>query len=663
MSQAVEMGVSPSPAESLSPEAFYSLYLGGLAQEDEQDRLETCYTLLLVGRLGMRPGEVLHLHDGWVNWDRGEIHVPARDPCACRACWQQAQMRQQQGDSRMLAEIVAEERWSPAGTARRLSFGWADRLTAALDGVLAERGYLPGTHEDIEELIDTAAANAHGIDERAVSVTALRSSALEFLAAAGFGPRRLADLCGVDEQTAGEFARIGGGQSRDHLYRVLGEGEPPALCGEESEYQIVCGAPAFDREPFDPAAYDRAWRQARESESGRPDRNPRPVSAPPHVSFDPDEAFALSEPAGDSGPGIVAESLREWVTARERPPDTPADPVERVTDTEAAGSEASTTDESGSQTRDTARRDEEQETDDDPLSKVTEPVEFSVDTRFVAADFESGRPTGGSVILGQEELVFLSRDETGISGLLRVSLDWIVNVVPGYVPEPLEGLFEDTVGLAYEKDERQVIVTEIPSKHRWSFTRTLFGYVLDETSAVVTHRPDWDASAGPERRTIEIEPQRLRFHPTDDQGGRITIRLDMLVDVTEGKLTGEEGYELGLVLHYLRTNGQLTRTEVRPTSERSTELLKRFLLQYKKRQNRQIRNAPLTVEADSALESLYENSGGANIDSMLQRDEEEINEVMEMLVENNLVVDTTDGRRLTGAGYRLVSDEFEVGSG
>jgi aldehyde dehydrogenase (NAD+) len=39
------------------------------------------------------------------------------------------------------------------------------------------------------------------------------------------------------------------------------------------------------------------------------------------------------------------------------------------------------------------------------------------------------------VILGQNELLFLSRDDTGVSEMRRVPLDWIVNIVPGYGEE------------------------------------------------------------------------------------------------------------------------------------------------------------------------------------------------------------------------------------
>jgi hypothetical protein len=681
----VRMADVPSPEESLSPAAFYSLYLGGLTQKDPRDRLKTSYTLLLLGRLGMRPDEILHLHDGWVDWERGAIHVPAREPCACNECWERAQTRQQRGDSRMLDEIIAAESWSPPGedAARRLSFGWSRRLTAAIDSVLSGSEFLPGGREAMQASIQTAAQNARGVDPSAVSVASLRSSAIQFLATAGFGPRRLVDLCVIDEEAAGEFARVGGGESRDHLYRVLGDTEPPAICGDETEYRIVCDATPFDREPFDPREYDTAWRTKRQGQSTAPERNPRPVSPPPHVSFDPAAAFTVTEPSGDSGPGTVAESLREWVDEREQErgeavaDETGADTIEMAGGSVDDGTTATAAD--ASTATDTSTVDDTAPTasstpagdgpgtderaasgDTDPLSKVTDPVEFSVDTRFVAADFEGGTPTGGSVILGQEELLFLSRTDTGVAGILRISLDWIDNIVPGYVPEQLEGLFEDTVGLAYENDERQVVVTEIPSEHRWPFTRTLFAYVLDDTAAVVTHRPDWDGSAGPERRTIEIGPGRLRLHPTHEAGGRVTVPLDMLVDASEGKLSGEEGYERGLVLRHLRTNGRVTTTEVRPRTERSAELLKRFLSQYRDRQDRQVQHAPLDSDALSVLESLSEDSG-RSLDSMLQRDQDRITEVMNTLVESDMVVDTTDGRRLTGVGYRVVSDEFEVG--
>lgn len=661
LSQPTRMSDVLSPSAALSPEAFYSLYLGGLIIEDETERLEASYTLLMLGRLGLTPAELLHLHEGWVDWERGEIHVPARDPCACDVCWEHARQRQRAGDTRNPETIVIEECWTPGKSgARRLAFGWSRRLTAAIDGVLDAGTHLERDRETVREHVETAAAMAHHVDTTEVSITALRASALTFLASAGFGPRRLADVTATDEETAGEFARVGGGETRSHLYRVLADVEPPTLCEGETRYRLVCDPTALQREPFDPTEYDAEWRRERATRSVQRDRNPRPASPPseetsdevrasrsppPGVSFTPADLPSVQEPAGQHGPGLVAESLAEWVEKQEQ---------ERHAST-GDGADPAT------QHGDYRPGEAEQEEDDNPL-QVTEPVAFSVDTRLVAPRFEGGRPTGGSILLGQDELLFLSRGASGIADYLRVDLDWIVNLAPGYVPDPLEGLLEDTVAIAYhnESGDRRVVVAEIPADSQWTFVQTIFAVRLDSEPAVVTHRPGTAAAIGPHEREMDATRDRLWLEQTDTDRSPVRLRLEQFVDVEQGPMTAEEGYEKGLIVTHLHPSGDLVDMELRPTAESNVHILREYLTHFDERQTRRARNAQLSQEETDILERLYDAEGGRDLAGMLDKDRETLSTVMERLDDLGLVRDGSGGKRLTGVGYRLVSPKFDL---
>lgn len=674
-----EMSSSLSPSEALSPEGFYTLYLGGLGLTNVQQRFDTCYTLLMLGRLGLQPDEIAHLHEGWIQWERGEIHVPAHDPCGCSACWERARRRQQQGDDRRLPDIVASDCWLPPGEgqSRRLAFGWSRRLTAAFHGMFADRPYFDVDRNALNVIIRTAARKSE-LEATTVSISALRATAVAFLATAGFGPRRLAELCAIDEETAGEFARVGGGEMRDHLYRVLADIDVPDICRDGTPYRLVCNPRQFDREPFDPTAYGPQWRAQRATQSSSRERNPRPVEPPADVSFDPEDRLDVTEPAGDSGPGVVAESLSEWVRQRDHQrgdPTADETPAERGNDgtterdraqqdesertrsaTDTQEDTASTTQREAGETD--ADSEEPADAATDPRSQVTEPVEFSIDTRFAVTGFENARPTGGTVLLGQAEFLFLSQDASGIAGSRRVELDWIENVSPGYASEQLDRVFEDTVGIAYydDDDERRIAVIELPSEVRWNAARKIFVRLLDGVPAVVTHRPK-ETGREPERRELDVEPEALTLVDPDERRS-LTIRLSMLVDFEIEKMVSESGYERGLTIDHLQTGGDVVCSEVRPTNETKLKLLGQYLTQYHDRQRKRVDDADLGEAERDVLSGLYAADNQGDLFSILDKDPETLSAALDRLGRAGLIRDTNSGARLTGAGYLFASDEL-----
>lgn len=661
------MSETPEPADALSPEAFYSLYLGGLAVEDESDRTELCYTLLVLGRLGLTPSELLHLHEGWIDWERGTVHVPARDPCACGDCWDRARQLQRQGDDRPLETIVARECWSEGETsARALAFGWSRRLTAAIDGVVTAETHLTSNIETVREQVATAARRARLLDSSAVSITALRASALTFLAAAGFGPRRLADLTGVDEETAGAFARVGGGEARSHLYRVLANVDVPTLCEGDTPYRLICDPVAFEREPFDPTEYDAAWRRERARQSEPSEYNPRPISPPSDVSFGEEDLPRVSEPAGQHGPGIVAESLAEWADQpdwnRPTTTDRTDEPSTTGSNQETGSPEQSVTDRSQPERATQSSEEPTVHTEPAGPSAVTEPVAFSVDTRFVAPGFEGGRPTGGSILLGQDELRFLSREASGVTDSLRVDLDWIVNLSPGYVPDPLEGLFEDTVAVAYhdENDERRVVVAEIPSDARWQFVQLVLASILDGEPTVVAHQPGAPDTTDVYERQMNATKERLRLDDTEGDRPPLRLHLDQLVDIEQGYMTTADEYESGLTVTNLRASGDLVRTELRPIAETKLRILAQYFTHFDDRQTARAEEVTLSGEERQLLERLLDKGGGRDVLATLDADRETLSAAMDRLVERGLVLDRPSGKRLSGAAYRLVSPDFEL---
>lgn len=625
-----------SPATALSAEGFYSLYLGGLAIDDEQRRRDACYVLLLMGRLGLRPAEIGHLHDGWIDWARGDLHVPAHDPCACRNCWETASERSQDTD-RSVEEQLQAECWSPPegpDGARSIAFGWSRRLTAVIDGVLGDRQYLDADPEAIAALVDEATENAWELDRESVSIDAIRSSAGVFLATAGFGPRRLAELLVIDEETAGAFARIGGGELRNHLYRALPQANQPEICRGDSAYRLVCDPTPFEREPFDPRTHDARWRADRAEQSTKRGRNPRPAVAPDGSSFDPASDLGQRETTADSGSQLVSESLADWVQRRESQ-------RTQYAETGRAGMEMA---------------------DEEPAAYrdyVTAPVKFSLSTRFAGQGIENGRPTGGSLVLGQRELVLVSRDETGIADLLRVPFSSILDIAPDYVPGPLEGIFDTTVGVQYrDGEDRKVIVCELPENFAWDFQETIFCSLLDEIEVVyanLSEGPDDPTEIEADHRVLTASPRSIKIADPESDGLPVRIRLATIVGIDEKPMECEVGYEMGLTLHHLRVNANVVTTELRATDDRAATFLKRFLIEHHKRQTVKARNASLSTEQLAVLDALHDTEDGRDLVAILDMNPSRVSTVVSSLKELGLVRDSRTGVALTGTGYLVTS--------
>jgi len=75
---------APSKAE-------YERMLAAAEERDKRQRkLEDRFITLGAGRMGLRSGELLHLHEGWIDYDAKLIQIPMHDDCQCRYCQERA---------------------------------------------------------------------------------------------------------------------------------------------------------------------------------------------------------------------------------------------------------------------------------------------------------------------------------------------------------------------------------------------------------------------------------------------------------------------------------------------------------------------------------------------------------------------------------------------
>jgi len=175
----------------------FELFVRG-AQEIECDlrSQETEFIAFVLGRLGLRPGELCHIHEDWVNWRRRMIEIPRHDPCSkgkdgglCGSCKQAvrqkvdyAEMSLEEARMEVLGDAIGERlprhvRSQIRGVHFAAVEGDLDRddVDRHLE-VLLENADAVGTHDELLNALD-AAARAHMEKE---TITAEEAAALEW---------------------------------------------------------------------------------------------------------------------------------------------------------------------------------------------------------------------------------------------------------------------------------------------------------------------------------------------------------------------------------------------------------------------------------------------------------------------------------------------------
>jgi helix-turn-helix protein len=319
----------------LSPTETYALYHGALSLSDERERLDACLAVVGGARLGLRADDLAHLHDGWIDWERGLLAVPAFEPCACTTCCDAARETAAETDRQPLA-VVYDEQWSPTDGGRTLSFGWSRRLTAALATHVDHQrrdGFDRAGRRSRERLLRGAADAAPALDPTAVDFETLRATAGQFFAAVGFDAASVARLLGCPDETAAVYVRRYGDGGRERLEETFGAdtaraaGAAAARSGQSERFPLVADPTPFEREPFDPTVFDAARRSERAD--GRRDptpvSNPRPVDVPGDVDYSRARHLRRSHLDPNSGRVSLGDddrptvsTLGQWVAVRER---------------------------------------------------------------------------------------------------------------------------------------------------------------------------------------------------------------------------------------------------------------------------------------------------------------------------------------------------------
>jgi len=348
-----------SREDALESRAFLQLYLGALKIEDDKQRVRTVTVILLAGRLGLRASEIQHLHEGWINWERGTIRVPAHDPCFCKWCIESARgkIASKRGvdkkdidrDDPDVLEYVYENQYQPkpGASARVVPFGWSERITAWLLHYFKNNEYIDVSQQQLRNDVRKAAEFAEGIDQSNLTLHPLRATAATFNADAGLLAKPLRDLMGWSGRAqANRYVRGSGRQLTSKVYEIFGKGEwaPEAIPEDPGEiFPVACNPQPFasetDIDPYKGNPTARKERAEQLDEKKEPLYNPRRERRFDGIPYEPDRHSIPGHIDPDSPRledvdvervGIDAD-LREWVGYQNEQADPVGDDVDRRT--------------------------------------------------------------------------------------------------------------------------------------------------------------------------------------------------------------------------------------------------------------------------------------------------------------------------------------------
>jgi len=261
-----------SREDSLDTFHLLDLYRGGLRINDRDKRLLICLVILLTSRLGMRIGEVMHIHEGWINWKYGYIQIPRYEPCGCKYCWKRAQSKAERDDEATIDETLYQRQWEPKTEmgARVIPFNWSVRITACLLAFFNQEKCVDHGYQYLRRLLRKAAENSNYLHPDHVNLHALRATAETWWADISLDKKARRDLGGWEtDRQAWKYTATSPVILSNKIRRTLNR--PPLDSTHKDPVSLTPNS--LPREPFEIKGIDPAARYS-PYEPG-PIRNPR----------------------------------------------------------------------------------------------------------------------------------------------------------------------------------------------------------------------------------------------------------------------------------------------------------------------------------------------------------------------------------------------------
>jgi integrase len=195
-------------------ERQYQRLLDAVDDVKPKFRQECRFALVALGRLGLRAGELTHLREEWIDWDRSLIHIPMHEDCSCGYCRARAKEEAETNDSTI--EEMMTQRWHPKThhASRAVPFDFDDEVHDVVTGFFFHHDGWPASRVAVNRRVSRA-ADAAGVD---VYPHALRATAATLHAYRGVPAVALQSMMGwADLNTAQKYLRLSGGATQNAL--------------------------------------------------------------------------------------------------------------------------------------------------------------------------------------------------------------------------------------------------------------------------------------------------------------------------------------------------------------------------------------------------------------------------------------------------------------
>jgi len=187
------------------------------------------FTIMVLGRLGLRRGELAHLKEEWIDWREKMIHIPSHESCAkgkggdvCGYCKQLAKQRASYDGNGLTYDEAIEWMWVPKteAAARSIYFGFDPRLEMYIKRYFESDEYTryEAGSTAINRRVKKAAKLAPDLTPENLSPHNLRATAATYHASRGLKMLSLMQMMGWCQPST---AKVYIGRNGDNTKRQL----------------------------------------------------------------------------------------------------------------------------------------------------------------------------------------------------------------------------------------------------------------------------------------------------------------------------------------------------------------------------------------------------------------------------------------------------------
>jgi len=182
---------------------------------------ENKFLVYLMGRLGLRIGELTHLKDTWIDFQSNIIRIPLHDPCTCSNCVTEYKKIKKVKNIKL--SDVSKNRWAPKTEqgSRAIPFDFDPDIVSVIQYIMDKYQRNPFSYSQIRFRIRSLGKIAQIRD---LSPHGLRASAATFFARDGMKAYHLTTIMGWHNITiANYYVKMYGMDTKKEIDRIYGK--------------------------------------------------------------------------------------------------------------------------------------------------------------------------------------------------------------------------------------------------------------------------------------------------------------------------------------------------------------------------------------------------------------------------------------------------------